>query len=73
MGNRRNAWHCVFHGSDYAAHRVRRSSPDFVPRMLPPTDCERSLLHATYTVFDGIQVILGILVTLWLVRGNEQT
>jgi hypothetical protein len=41
--------------------------------MLPPTDCERSLLHATYTVFDGIQVILGILVTLWLVRGNEQT
>ena len=46
---------------------------DFVPRMPPPDGLRTfGLLHATYTVFDGIQVILGILVTLWLVRGNEQ-
>jgi len=29
------------------------------------------LLHATYTVMDGILLILGILVTRWLVRGEE--
>ena len=47
---------------------------DFVPRMPPPDGLRTfGLLHATYTVFDGILVILGILVTLWLVRGNEQT
>jgi hypothetical protein len=47
---------------------------DFVPRVPPPDGLRTfGLLHAAYTVFDGIQVILGILVTLWLVNGNEQT
>jgi hypothetical protein len=26
------------------------------------------LLHATYTVFDGVEVILGILATAWLTK-----
>lgn len=44
-------------------------SLDFVPR-IPPPDGLRTfgLLHATYTVFDGILLILGILVALKLVQ-----
>jgi hypothetical protein len=44
-------------------------SIDFVPR-LPPPDGLRTfgLLHATYTVFDGIELILGILTTVWLTK-----
>ena len=46
---------------------------DFVPRVPPPDGLRTfGLLHATYTVFDGILMILGILVTIWLVKGNEQ-
>lgn len=42
-------------------------SIDFVPRDPPPDGLRTfGLLHATYTVFDGIELILGILVTLWL-------
>jgi len=45
---------------------------DFVPRVPPPDKLRTfGLLHATYTVFDGIEVILGVLVTTWLVRGKE--
>ena len=45
---------------------------DFVPRDPPPPGMRTfGLLHATYTVLDGILLILGILVTLWLVRGEE--
>ena len=40
---------------------------DFVPRDPPPPGLRTfGLLHATYTVLDGIELILGILVTLWL-------
>ena len=45
---------------------------DFVPRDPPPPTLRTfGLLHATYTVFDGIQLILGFLVTLWLARGRD--
>ena len=45
---------------------------DFVPRDPTPDGLRTfGLLHATYTVFDGILLVLGILVTLWLVRSNE--
>ena len=43
-------------------------SLDFVPRVPPPDGLRTfGLLHATYTVLDGIQLILGVLVTLSLV------
>jgi hypothetical protein len=46
---------------------------DFVPRVPPPPGLRTfGLLHATYTVFYGVEVVLGILVTLWLVRGKEE-
>jgi len=48
-------------------------SIDFVPRDPPPDGLRTfGLLHAAYTVFDGIELILGILVTLWLVREKEE-
>jgi len=44
-------------------------SIDFVPRDPPPDGLRTfGLLHATYTVFDGVELILGILVTLWLTK-----
>ena len=44
-------------------------SIDFVPRDPPPAGLRTfGLLHAAYTVFDGIELVLGILVTLWLVK-----
>jgi hypothetical protein len=44
-------------------------SLDFVPRVPPPDGLRTfGLLHATYTVLDGIQLILGVLVTLKLVK-----
>ena len=44
-------------------------SLDFVPRVPPPDGLRTfGLLHATYTVLDGVQLILGILVTLSLVQ-----
>src|SRR5215471_13247420 len=47
---------------------------DFVPRVPPPDGLRTfGLLHATYTLFDGILLILGVLVTVWLVNGNEAT
>jgi hypothetical protein len=47
-------------------------SIDFVPRDPPPDGLRTfGLLHATYTVFDGIELIVGIVVTLWLVRTKE--
>jgi len=45
---------------------------DFVTRVPPPSGLRTfGLLHATYTVFDGIELILGVLVTVWLVRGKD--
>jgi hypothetical protein len=45
---------------------------DFVPREPPPPTLRTfGLLHATYTVFDGIQLILGLLVTVWLAKGSD--
>ena len=45
---------------------------DFVARTpLPPGMRTFGLLHAAYTVFDGIELILGILVTLWLTGEKE--
>jgi hypothetical protein len=42
---------------------------DFVPRdPAPPSLRTFGLLHATYTVLDGIKLILGVLVTIWLIR-----
>jgi hypothetical protein len=42
-------------------------SIDFVPRDPPPPALRTfGLLHAAYTVMDGIMLILGIRVTLWL-------
>ena len=44
-------------------------SLDFVPRTPPPDGLRTfGLLHATYTVFDGIQLILGVMVTLKLMQ-----
>jgi hypothetical protein len=46
---------------------------DFVPRDPPPPGLRTfGLLHAGYTVLDGIEVILGILSTLWLVKGSKE-
>lgn len=42
---------------------------DFVTRdPAPPALRTFGLLHATYTVLDGIKFILGLIVTIWLVR-----
>jgi hypothetical protein len=42
-------------------------SLDFVPRVPPPEGLRTfGLLHSAYAVFDGIVMILGILVTVWL-------
>jgi hypothetical protein len=42
-------------------------SLDFVPRDIPPPALRTfGLLHATYTLLDGIELILGILTTVWL-------
>jgi len=47
-------------------------SIDFVPRDPPPPGLRTfGLLHATYTVFDGLELILGILVTTWLVKVKD--
>lgn len=44
-------------------------SLDFVPRVPPPDGLRTfGLLHATYTVFDGILLILGAMVTWKLVQ-----
>jgi hypothetical protein len=46
---------------------------DFVPRDPPPPGLRTfGLLHATYTVFDTVQLILGVLVTVWLVKGRDR-
>ena len=43
-------------------------SLDFVPRVPPPDGLRTfGLLHATYTVLDAVQLILGVLVTFFLV------
>jgi hypothetical protein len=45
---------------------------DFVPRDPPPPELRTfGLLHAAYTVLDGIKFILGILVSLALIRVRE--
>ena len=45
---------------------------DFVPRdPQPPRLRTFGLLHAAYTLMDGIYLILGIMVTVWLMRGRE--
>jgi hypothetical protein len=47
-------------------------SIDFVPRDPPPQGLRAfGLLHATYTVLDGLMLILGIMVTVSLVKGKE--
>lgn len=47
-------------------------SIDFVPRDPPPPALRTfGLLHAAYTVLDGILLILGILVARWLIRGPQ--
>src|SRR5262245_27451445 len=44
-------------------------SLDFVPRDPPPPQLRTfGLLHAVYTVVDGIKLILGIIVTTWLMK-----
>jgi hypothetical protein len=47
-------------------------SIDFVPRVPPPDGLRTfGLLHAAYTVLDGVELILGILVTLWLAKTKD--
>ena len=47
-------------------------SIDFVPRDPPPASLRTfGLLHVTYTVFDGIMLILGIMVAVSLVKGKD--
>jgi hypothetical protein len=47
-------------------------SIDFVSRDPPPASLRSfGLLHATYTVFDGVMLILGIMTTVSLVKGKE--
>ncbi len=47
-------------------------SIDFVPRDPPPSGLRTfGLLHAAYTVFDGVELILGILVTVWLIKASD--
>jgi hypothetical protein len=46
---------------------------DFVPRDPPPPGLRTfGLLHAAYTVLTGIELILGMLATIWLSRGLER-
>jgi hypothetical protein len=45
---------------------------DFVPRDPPPEGLRTfGLLHAAYSVLTGIEMILGILVVVWLMRGGK--
>jgi hypothetical protein len=45
---------------------------DFVPRdPMPPELRTFGLLHATYTVLDGIKLILGVLASVSLIRDRE--
>ena len=45
---------------------------DFVPRdPAPPQMRTFGLLHTTYTVFSVINLVLGILVTLWIQRERK--
>ena len=47
-------------------------SIDFVPRDPPPDGLRTfGLLHATYTVLDGIMLILGVMATLSLAKEKE--
>jgi len=47
-------------------------SLDFVPRDPPPAALHTfGLLHAAYTVLDGIELIVGILVTVWLQKPEK--
>ena len=47
-------------------------SLDFVPRVPPPDGLRTfGLLHATYTVLDGIQLILGVVGTLFLIASKD--
>jgi hypothetical protein len=42
---------------------------DFVPRDPVPSQMRTfGLLHTTYTVFSVINLVLGVLVTLWIQR-----
>ncbi len=48
-------------------------SIDFVPRVPPPDGLRTfGLLHATYSVFDGMILVLGIMATWWLVRLDDR-
>ena len=45
---------------------------DFVPRdPQPPRLRTFGLLHAAYALMDGIELILGVMVTVWLMRVRE--
>jgi hypothetical protein len=47
---------------------------DFVPRdPQPPGLRTFGLLHAAYSLLDGIQMILGILVVVWLMREKRNS
>lgn len=47
-------------------------SLDFVPRVPPPEGLRTfGLLHATYTVLDGILLILGVMVTWKLIQSED--
>jgi hypothetical protein len=47
---------------------------DFVPRVPAPPELRTfGLLHAAFTLFDGIALILGVIVTRWLVMGRQRS
>jgi hypothetical protein len=47
---------------------------DFVPRDPPPPQLRTfGLLHAAFSVFTLINLVLGTLVTLWIQKGSEQS
>ena len=45
---------------------------DFVPRDPPPPELATfGMLHAAYSIGDGIKLVLGLLMAMWLVRGGQ--
>ena len=47
-------------------------SLDFVPRDPPPPELRTfGLLHAAFTVATFVNIVLGVLVTLWIQRASE--
>ena len=45
---------------------------DFVPRdPAPPELATFGLLHAAYTIGDGVKLVMGLIMAFWIVRGGK--